>query len=77
MRQSLKRRLAAVEAVASPKRDIDSMSLPELEALADADTRLLIEAAGSVDAAIAHMRQEVGDEGAAALAAWAQRLGYA
>ena len=77
MRQSLKRRLAAVEAVVAPGVDINSMSLEELEACVAADTRLLIEAAGSVDAAIAHMRQEVGDEGAAVLADWAQRLGYA
>ena len=77
MRQSLKKRLAAVEAVVAPERGIDSMSLDELQACVAADTRLLIEAAGSVDAAIAHMRQEVGDEGAAVLADWAQRLGYA
>ena len=77
MRESLKRRLAAVEAVASPERDINSMSLDGLQACVAADTRLLIEASGSVDAAIAYMRQEVGDEGAAVLADWAQRLGYA
>jgi hypothetical protein len=73
MRQSLKRRLAAVEAVVAPEVDINSMSLPELEALADADAKALIEAAGSIDAAVAEMRQYAGEEAAAEFAARAAR----
>jgi hypothetical protein len=49
------------------------MSLPELEALVDADTWSLIEEAGSVDAAITKMRQFAGEEAAAEFAAWADR----
>ena len=46
----------------SPEADIDSMSLPELEAFIDEEARRLIEAAGSVDAFLAHIRQYVSPE---------------
>jgi hypothetical protein len=59
MRESLKKGLAAVEAVAAPEIDISAMSLEELEAFVDAEARLLSEAAGSVDAFLAQLRQYV------------------
>jgi hypothetical protein len=73
VRQDLRKRLAAVEAVAGPEDDISKMSLDELRAAQDAETRALIAEMGSVDAVVAKMRQYVGEEAAADFAAGADR----
>jgi hypothetical protein len=53
--------------------DFARMSIDELQSYVDEQARRLIEAAGSVDAVIARMRQYLGDEVAADFAAMADR----
>ena len=62
MRECLRKRLAAAEAVIAPAGiDFESMSLDELRQFVDAEMRHFVAKMGSVDAVIAAFRQEFPD----------------